>query len=133
MQAVSHSPAFAKKVGIPQSVGSDFERADKGRKFAKGGETMATKKMMGESMMETRAEKKMDKSQDKAMLKKAFKQHDMQEHKGGKGTELKLKHGGMTMGAKKMAGGGFTRAADGVASKGKTKAKQVKMMSGGKC
>jgi hypothetical protein len=36
-----------------------------------------------------------DMMQDKAMMKKAFKQHDMQEHKGGKGTTLKLKHGGM--------------------------------------
>ena len=35
-----------------------------------------------------------DTAQDKAMIKKAFKQHDMQEHKGGKGTELKLKKGG---------------------------------------
>ena len=25
MQGVAHSPAFAKKVGIPQSVGSKFE------------------------------------------------------------------------------------------------------------
>jgi len=33
-------------------------------------------------------------AQDKAMIKKAFKQHDMQEHKGGKGTSLKLKKGG---------------------------------------
>jgi hypothetical protein len=45
---------------------------------------------------------KMDKSQDKAMIKKAFKQHDSQEHKGGKGTSLKLKKGGM----KKFASGG---------------------------
>ena len=43
---------------------------------------------------------KADMGQDKAMIKKAFKQHDMQEHKGGKGTNLKLKHGG------KMATGG---------------------------
>jgi len=35
-----------------------------------------------------------DMAQDKAMIKKAFKQHDMQEHKGGKGTSLKLKKGG---------------------------------------
>ena len=123
MLAVSHSPAFAKKVGIPQSVGSDFEKADKGRKFAKGGETMATKKMMAEGGM-------MDKAQDKAMIKKAFKQHDAQEHKGGKGTSLELKRGGM---AKKMATGGFTRVADGIAQKGKTKAMQVKMTRGGKC
>jgi hypothetical protein len=44
----------------------------------------------------------MDMAQDKAMIKKAFKQHDMQEHKGGKGTSLKLKKGGM----KKFAIGG---------------------------
>jgi hypothetical protein len=43
---------------------------------------------------------KADMMQDKAMIKKAFKQHDMQEHKGGKGTDLKLKKGG------KMAMGG---------------------------
>ena len=43
---------------------------------------------------------KADMGQDKAMIKKAFKQHDMQEHKGGKGTSLKLKSGG------KMATGG---------------------------
>jgi hypothetical protein len=36
-----------------------------------------------------------DTGQDKAMIKKAFKQHDMQEHMGGKGTKLKLKKGGM--------------------------------------
>jgi hypothetical protein len=35
-----------------------------------------------------------DTAQDKAMIKKAFKQHDAQEHKGGKGTSLKLKKGG---------------------------------------
>jgi hypothetical protein len=43
---------------------------------------------------------KADMSQDKAMIKKAFKQHDMQEHQGGKGTKLSLKNGG------KMATGG---------------------------
>jgi hypothetical protein len=39
---------------------------------------------------------KSDLAQDKAMIKKAFKQHDKQEHKGGKGTTLKLKKGGPT-------------------------------------
>ena len=39
---------------------------------------------------------KSDMSQDKAMIKKAMKQHDAQEHKGGKGTTLKLRHGGMS-------------------------------------
>lgn len=37
-----------------------------------------------------------DLAQDKMMIKKAFKQHDAQEHKGGKGTNLKLKKGGPT-------------------------------------
>jgi len=37
-----------------------------------------------------------DMGQDKAMIKKAFKQHDMQEHMGGKGTKLKLRKGGTT-------------------------------------
>ena len=54
-----------------------------------------------------------DTAQDKAMIMKAFKQHDAQEHKGGKGTKLKLK------------GGGYVSAADGCATKGKTKGKFV--------
>jgi len=44
MEAVAHSPAFAKKAGVPQSVGKDFSNADKGRKFSKGGDIMATEK-----------------------------------------------------------------------------------------
>jgi len=49
---------------------------------------------------------KSDKMQDKAMIKKAFKQHDMQEHKGGKGTKLALKKGGMMGGGMSCATGG---------------------------
>ena len=33
MEAVAHSAKFAKKAGVPQSVGRDFAAADKGRKF----------------------------------------------------------------------------------------------------
>ena len=36
MDAVAHNPAFAKKVGIPQSVGADFSEASKGMKFGSG-------------------------------------------------------------------------------------------------
>jgi hypothetical protein len=50
MNAIAHSPAFAKKVGVPQSVGKEFSNADKGRKFSKGGDTMASKKMAGGGM-----------------------------------------------------------------------------------
>ena len=112
MEAIAHSPSFAKKVGVPQSVGKDFSNADKGRKFSKGGNM---KSDMKEDM-------KMDKSQDKAMIMKAFKQHDAQEHKGGKGTTLKLAKGGT-----------FRAPANGIATKGKTKGTQVKMMRGGAC
>lgn len=37
MQAVAHNPKFAKKVGVSQSVGKEFEKADEGKKFAGGG------------------------------------------------------------------------------------------------
>jgi hypothetical protein len=111
MEAIAHSPSFAKKVGVPQSVGQDFSSADKGRKFSKGG-SMA-KSDMKEDMA-------MDKKQDKAMIMKAFKQHDAQEHKGGKGTTLKLAKGGT-----------FRASANGIAQRGKTKGTMVAMCGGG--
>ena len=42
MAAVANNPSFAKKAGVPQSVGKEFSNADKGRKFKEGGD-MATK------------------------------------------------------------------------------------------
>jgi hypothetical protein len=50
MEAVAHSPAFAKKVGVPKSVGEDFSAADKGRKFGKGGDMAESKKMVGKEV-----------------------------------------------------------------------------------
>ena len=47
MAAVANNPSFAKKTGVPQSVGKDFTTADKGRKFSKGGDTMASKMNAG--------------------------------------------------------------------------------------
>jgi hypothetical protein len=69
---------------------------------------------------------KADMSQDKAMIKKAFKQHDMQEHKGGKGTSLKLKTGGVTMGN----AGGY--AAGGTINGNEAQYKNTKMHDGNK-
>ena len=43
MAAVANNPAFAKKTGVPSSVGKEFISADKSRKFSQGGQTMATK------------------------------------------------------------------------------------------
>jgi hypothetical protein len=34
MAAAAHDPAFAQRVGIPQSVAKDFNQADKGKKLA---------------------------------------------------------------------------------------------------
>jgi len=84
--------------------------ADGVGKMAKGG---MAKSDLKEDM-------KMDKAQDKAMIKKAFKQHAAQEHKGGKGTSLKLAKGGT-----------FRSAANGIAQRGKTKGTQIKMNKGG--
>ncbi len=96
MEAVAHSKSFAKKVGIKQSVGKDFAEADKGKKMKEGGMTHD------------------DIKQDKALIKKAFAQHDAQEHAGGKGTALKL-----------AKGGSASARADGIAQRGKTKGKMV--------
>jgi hypothetical protein len=127
MSAVAHNPAFAKKVGVSQSVGKDFNTADKGKTFREGG---AMKDM------------KMDKAQDKAMVKKAVGMHDKQMH-GGKKTDMAaLKKGGMPMvmkDGKKMPAfaakkGGMTKMAKGggIESKGKTKGKMIKMNRGGR-
>ena len=54
---------------------------------------------------------KEDIKQDKALIKKAFRQHDQQEHKGGKGTNLaKLKKGGVTSMEMKKYGRNMARA-----------------------
>lgn len=52
MAAVAHNPEFAKKAGVPQSVGKEFNQADKGRKFAKGGHIMAKSQGTTPSKME---------------------------------------------------------------------------------
>lgn len=111
MAAIANSPSFAKKVGVPQSVGKDFNEADKGRKFSKGGDM-----------------KHSDSKMDKGMMQKAVNKHEGRLHKGE--TTTKLAKGGMTskMGAVKTAGANR----DGVAIKGKTKGTMVKMSRGGK-
>jgi hypothetical protein len=107
MAAVANNPKFAKKVGVSQSVGKEFNNADKGKTFKEGG-TM----------------KHSDSKMDKKVVKKAVGMHDKQQH-GGKKTNLTtLKKGGLAAGHK---------AADGIASKGKTKNMTVKMRKGGSC
>ena len=91
MQAIAHSPSFAKKVGIPQSVGKDFSTADKGRKFSKGGDM-----------------KHEDVKMDKVMMQKAVNKHEGRLHKGEPMT--KLAKGGFTRAADGIASKGKTKA-----------------------
>jgi hypothetical protein len=112
MQAVAHSPEFAKKAGVPQSVGKEFSSADKGRKFSKGGDM-----------------KHEDVKMDKAMIKKAVGKHAaMPASKAHAGLKSGGKVGASKMGAVKTA----APSKDGIAMKGKTKGTMVKMARGGK-
>lgn len=134
MAAVANNPAFAKKTGIPQSVGKDFTAADKGKKFGSGGEKTRADSQ-GVNKPKTNHgdmalfKKGGDMKESKAMVKKEV---SFMKAKGA--PKSMIKHEAAEMGAmkkggkvKKMAAGGFTRAADGIASKGKTKAKQISM------
>ena len=142
MAAVANNPAFAKKAGVPQSVGKEFNEADKGRKFSKGGDmnmmnkggmTMVKKggKMVpdfaadGKGKMAKGGMAHKDVKMDKGMMQKAVNKHEGRLHKGESMTKLNM--GGMA-----YAKGGFTKAANGVATKGKTKGTQIKMARGGK-
>ena len=58
-------------------------------------------------MLMAKENTKDDLAQDKAMIKKAFKEHDAQEHKGGKGTKITLKKGGTTMAKETMGPAGM--------------------------
>jgi len=134
MAAVANNPSFAKKVGVPQSVGQDFNKADKGRTFSKGGDMkkmnmggyadggmpMVNKggKMVpefaadGKGKMKKGGMAKADMKQDKSMMQKAVNKHEGRLHKGA--TMTKLAKGG------------------GIETKGKTKGKMIVMKSGGK-
>ena len=49
MRAVANSPKFAKKVGVPQSVGKEFEMKD-AKKMAMGGMSKMSKSEMPSKM-----------------------------------------------------------------------------------
>ena len=125
MAAIANSPSFAKKVGVPQSVGKDFTDADKGKKFRSGGMTRPDIQ-------------KVNKPKTEHGKMAFFKE-------GGDTMASKMNPGFMAMmakkkGAGKMAGGGMAMgkvktaapSRDGIAEKGKTKGKMVAMKMGGK-
>jgi hypothetical protein len=135
MAAVANNPSFAKKVGVPQSVGKDFNQADKGRKFSKGGD-MAESKAMAKKEISFMKKK----GAPASMIKHEKAEYGM--NKGGIATSLKahaaapaskahgMKSGGMA--ASKMGSVKTSATRDGVASKGKTKGKMIKMNMGGR-
>lgn len=139
MAAVAKNPKFAKKVGVPQSVGEEFLEADKGKKFREGG-TMKkeSKEMMKKEvsfMKKKGAPKSMIKHEEEEMM--GMKKGGMAYAKGGmarssgKGmhsVQKKAKEGAEMV---KMAKGGYVRSADGCAKRGLTKGKM--MAKGGKC
>jgi hypothetical protein len=108
MRAVAHSPKFAKKVGVPQSVGKEFTMKDENKMMKKEGRGMAKADMQ------------------KAALKKHASMPASKAHAG-------LKKGGSVMPSKMEKVKTAAPSRDGVATKGKTKGKMVKMMKGGSC
>jgi len=128
MAAVANNPAFAKKAGVPQSVGKDFSNADKGKTFKQGGD-MASK--MNPGFMAMMAKKKPSKM---GMFEKSGKDVEKKGMKEGSKAEMAMdksqmmKKGGPAV--KKMATGGLAaghKSANGIAAKGKTKGKQISM------
>ena len=131
MAMVANDPAASKRLGIPQRVGKDFMEADKGRKFAEGGQMKESKAMMGKELAFMKK-----KGAPKSMIK-----HEMAEakgmKKGGIATSLKA-HAAMPASKAHagLKGGGLAaghKAADGIAKKGKTKGTMIAMRHGGKC
>jgi hypothetical protein len=142
MAAVANNPKFAKKVGIPQSVGEDYVEADKGRKFRSGGMAgCGTKRMkvggkvgmhkMPDGTMMKDSEHKMAMGGMAMGAGKGYKAGGSLEmvEKGGKKVPFyaadgkgKMAMGGKVMGYKK--GGGVTRG-DGACMKGHTKGRMV--------
>ena len=146
MEAVAHNPSFAKKAGVPQSVGKDFSNADKGKTFKRGGDMagkmnpgflamMAKKKdgMAGGAKKGGMAafekfgkdvEKKGVKEGSKADMAMDKKQM-MGMKKGGTAAKfMSFSSTGKPAGMKKMAAGGSASSrADGIAQRGKTKGK----------
>jgi hypothetical protein len=158
MAAIAHNPAFAKKVGVPQSVGKDFNNADKGKTFKEGGamKPVDMKKNPGVAKLPTavrnkmgfmkeggaahaeKGEMKKDLAQDKKMVKKAVGMHDKQQHEGKKTNLTKLATGGAMHkmpDGKMMKNSAMKKMArgGGVEIKGKTKGSMIKMNKGGAC
>ena len=141
MAAVANNPKFAKRVGISQSVGREFIKADEGRKFVKGGEMKESKAMMRKEvgfMKKAGAPKSMIKHEEAEM--RASKPKKMMGGGMAEGNMMAAKGRGMAKaGMQKKMPAGYA-AGGRIASKGehpvqrqaKRGAQMVKMARGGK-
>ena len=156
MAAVANNPKFAKKAGVPKSVGEEFLKADTGRKFgdgdradlqginkpkthhgksalfAKGGDMKESKAMMKKEvgfMKKAGAPKSMIKHEESEM--KGMKKGGMAKYAMGGGVMEKK---GMTTAkmGKVVAGGKRPHGEHTVQQKGHTRGTQIKMAGGGK-
>jgi hypothetical protein len=97
MAAIAKNPKFAKKVGIPRSVGEEFLTADKGKKFKEGG-TMKHSDISKDMPMMAKVASKAVKGHEKkmhGMAKGGVTRADGCVSKGHtKGTMIKMKKGG---------------------------------------
>ena len=84
MAMVAHDPKAAKRLGIPQSVGRDYVKADKGRKFGSGGSMKESKAMMRKEVAFMKK-----KGAPKSMIR-----HEEEEARGGKVKKMQM--GGMS-------------------------------------
>jgi hypothetical protein len=123
MEAVAHNPSFAKKVGVPQSVGQEFSKADKGRTFKQGG-NMEKHEMHSHHM-------KMAHHHLKEAMKAGGKTHHKAYAKGGDviGREGTAEKRGMTTAkmGKVKEGGMRAHGEHAVQERGHTRALQEKM------
>ena len=112
MQAIAHNKSFAKKVGVPQSVGREFTKAG-------GGEMKESKAMMKKEV---------------SFMKKKGAPKSMIKHEMAEAGMKKMAKGGYACGGVMPSKMGAVKTAapsrDGVAVKGKTKGKMVTMAGG---
>ena len=153
MAAVANNPKFAKKAGVPQSVGKDFTEADKGKKFGSGdgtrvdrqgvnkpktnhgdaalfkkGGSMATK--MGKPTMKAGMSMAKDGMKKPTPMAKTDMAGSMMGMKKG-GMPMKMKDGKKVPIFMNKGGMGYAKGG-GIESKGKTKGKMITMNKGGK-
>ena len=123
MDAVAHNSAFAKKAGVPQSVGKDFSESSKGMKFGNRASQQAINKPKTNQGSKELFKRGGEMKESKAMAKKEI---SFMEKKGAPKSMVKhekeeygMKKGGM----KKMATGGITSAKMGKVPSGGVKGK----------